>query len=97
MSGAFLRFSSPHGHDIHLTLCQSQFCPNRSKLLKSSSKPSIACERPASLTPGDIAGCENIGDDETFDGDYGRVLERAYEKRAKVLASPTGFEPVFWP
>lgn len=31
----------------------------------------------------------------TFDGDYGRLLERAYEKHVEVLASPTGFEPVF--
>jgi len=28
----------------------------------------------------DITGCEDIGPEGTFDGDYGRLLERAYEK-----------------
>ena len=42
-------------------------------------------------------GCEDIDPEDTFDGDYGRLLDRAYEKSVKVLASPTGFEPVFWP
>lgn len=35
-------------------------------------------------------GTEHIGPEDTFDGDYGRLLARAYEKSVKVLASPTG-------
>lgn len=50
----------------------------------------IAVERPKSLDPNDRSGTENIGPEDTFDRDYGRVLERAYEKSVKVLASPTG-------
>jgi hypothetical protein len=38
-----------------------------------------------------------IGVDDTLDGDYGRLLERATEIYVKRVASPTGFEPVFWP
>ena len=56
----------------------------------------LAVERPKGLAWSTV-GCEDIGPDETFDGDYGRLLDRAYEKGVKVLASPTGFEPVFWP
>ena len=56
----------------------------------------IAVERPAGVDEGPL-GSEGIGPEDTFDGDYGRLLERAYRKSVKVLASPTGFEPVFWP
>ena len=46
-----------------------------------------------------IAECEldPVDPEDLPDADYGRLLERAYEKRVKVVASPTGFEPVFWP
>ena len=40
----------------------------------------IAVERPAWLIPGAIKGCEHIGPEDTFEGDYGRLLDRAYEK-----------------
>lgn len=50
----------------------------------------IAVERPASLVAGDITGCEDIGPADTFDGGYGRLLERAYEKRAGY-GVPNGF------
>jgi hypothetical protein len=53
----------------------------------------IAVRRPAALVPGDITGCENIGVEDTFDADYGWLLEQAY---GKGVASPTGFKPVFW-
>jgi hypothetical protein len=33
---------------------------------------------------------EGTGPEDTFDGDYGRLLERAYEKSVTVLASPAG-------
>ena len=56
----------------------------------------LAAVRPNGL-PLINVGCEDIGPEETFEGDYGRLLDRAYEKGVKVLASPTGFEPVFWP
>ena len=54
----------------------------------------IAVERPKGM-PSDRTGCEGIGPEDTFEGDYGRLLDRAYAKSVKVLASPTGFEPVF--
>ena len=40
-------------------------------------------------------GCEDIGVDDMRDGDYGRLLDRAYAraKVGEVLASPTGCEP----
>ena len=49
----------------------------------------IAVERPAGIDTGWL-GNENIGPEDTFDGDYGRMLDRAYQKSVKVLASPTG-------
>ena len=39
-------------------------------------------------------GAEGIGPEDTFDGDYGRLLDAA-QKHAGGVASPTGFEPVF--
>ncbi len=54
----------------------------------------IAVERPKDLVPNHRAGLEDIGPEDTFDGDYGRLLERAY---VKGVASPAGFEPAFWP
>jgi hypothetical protein len=44
----------------------------------------LACERPSSLPLGDRTGCEDIGPEDTFDGDYGRLLDRAYEERKDV-------------
>ena len=40
---------------------------------------------------GDTRGLENIGPEDTFDGDYGRLLERA-QNSGKRVASPTGPE-----
>jgi hypothetical protein len=40
----------------------------------------IAVERPAGLDNAPL-GCEGIGPEDTFDGDYGRLLERAYGTR----------------
>jgi hypothetical protein len=54
----------------------------------------IASPRPKSLVDGDQRGCENIGPEDTADGDYGRLLERAH---VKGVASPPGFEPGFQP
>lgn len=45
-------------------------------------------DRPSFIAPGDVTGTEGIGPEDTFDGDYGRLLARAYEKSVKVLASP---------
>lgn len=55
----------------------------------------IACDTPTWLVPGDITGREQIGPEDTFDGDYGRLLDRANPSSGKRVASPTGFEPVF--
>lgn len=56
----------------------------------------IAVETPAWVKAyGSARGFEDTSPEDTFDGDYGRVLERAYKKSVEVLASPTGFEPVF--
>jgi site-specific DNA recombinase len=46
----------------------------------------IAVERPKSLVAGS-RGCDDITADETFDSDYGQLLERAY---VKGVTSPTG-------
>ena len=40
------------------------------------------------------SGLEHIAPEDMPDYDYGLLLERAY---ALVVASPTGFEPVFQP
>ena len=56
----------------------------------------LAAERPKSLPLSDQVS-EHYDADETFDADYGQLLDRVYERCVKVLASPTGFEPVFWP
>jgi hypothetical protein len=54
----------------------------------------IVAPRPAFIPRGD--GAAHIGVEDTFDGDYGRLLEAA-QNSGKWVASPTGFEPVFWP
>lgn len=54
----------------------------------------LAVKRPQGLADS-RAGYEGITSEDTFDGDYGRLLEERFY--AEVLASPTGFEPVFWP
>src|SRR6185503_12009238 len=41
----------------------------------------IAVERPKSLVPDDLTGYENIGPEETGDGDYGRLIDRFFLKR----------------
>ena len=51
----------------------------------------VVVERPAFIEKG-RDGTEHIGPEDTFDGDYGRLLAAVCGKR---LASPTGFEPVF--
>jgi len=58
----------------------------------------IAVERPKNLDPNDLTGTEDIGPEDTGEADFGRLLERAYERNhAEGSSSPTGFEPVFWP
>ena len=57
----------------------------------------VVCPRPAWMPEGSGRGTEGIGPEDTFDGDYGRLLERAYtrlKRDGKLVASPTGFEPV---
>ena len=54
----------------------------------------IALARPKDIDPDDKTGTEDIGPEDTFDGDYGRLLERVY---VKGMASPPGFEPGFQP
>ena len=48
----------------------------------------IAVERPKYVAGHIPAGCEGIGPEDTFDGDYGRLLDRVCVKR---VASPAGF------
>lgn len=56
----------------------------------------LACEPPASLDRTDRTGCEDIGPEDTFDGDYGRLLDRAYAttKDVKGVTSPRGIARV---
>ena len=46
------------------------------------------------ISPDDCTG-EMLGPEETMDGDYGRILARAYESLncGKGVTSPAGFEP----
>ena len=48
----------------------------------------VVCERPAYIKDS-TEGKEHIGPEDTFDGDYGRLLA-AVQKRGKGMASPTG-------
>ena len=71
----------------------------------------IAVEQPPNLDPQDLTGTEGTGPEDTGEADFGRLLDRAYEKNhaedwksskkyfknAGGGTSPTGFEPVFWP
>jgi hypothetical protein len=43
----------------------------------------IAVERPAWVAEYGTTGCEGISPEETFDRDYGRLLDRAYERALK--------------
>ena len=45
----------------------------------------VACELPCWVNPEDNSGKEHLTPEDTFDGDYGRLLERAYD--GKGLAS----------
>jgi site-specific DNA recombinase len=61
----------------------------------------VVVQRPTFIKEGtamfnDERGSVPIGAEDTFDGDYGRLLEQAL-KSPKGSTSPTGFEPVFWP
>ena len=45
---------------------------------------------------GDRRGTEHIGPEDTFEGDYGRLLEQSYarlEGNRKGVASPRGLHP----
>jgi len=37
----------------------------------------------------DRSGSEHIGQEDTFEGDYGRLLDRFYRNNAEGMASPT--------
>jgi hypothetical protein len=54
----------------------------------------IAFARPKDIDSNDKTGIEDLGPEDTFDGDYGRLLEHIY---VKGMASPPGFEPGFQP
>ena len=41
------------------------------------------------------AGTEHIGPEDTFDADYGRLLE-AVQNRGKGLTSPRGTDPILY-
>ena len=57
----------------------------------------FAGPRPSWL-PNSRQGTEHIRPEDTFDVDYGKILDLAYVKfHGKGVTSPTGFEPVFWP
>jgi hypothetical protein len=72
------------GHDIlggNRSPDQEALTSGRSRL----SELGIAVERPKPLVDDGITGAEGIGSEDTFDGDYGRLLDRAYERSVKVL------------
>jgi hypothetical protein len=49
----------------------------------------VVCEPPSWVDPNDRRGKEHLGPEDTFDGDYGRLLERA-QNSGKRVASPRG-------
>ena len=55
-------------------------------------------DRPSFVEPGDVTGTEGITSDDTWDGDYGRLLERAYGKLertyGKGLVRPAGLDHI---
>jgi hypothetical protein len=53
----------------------------------------IAVRRPGGLTPGDITGCEGISPADTFDADYGSLLEQVYGKRVGARRGIAGVGP----
>ena len=53
----------------------------------------IACPRPASLPLGDTTGCEGIGPEDTFDGDYGRILEMASMRKGWCALQDSNLRP----
>jgi hypothetical protein len=54
----------------------------------------IVSRRPPFIARGDVAGTEDITPDDTFDRDYGRMLERAHDRICRNgLASPM---PASW-
>jgi hypothetical protein len=55
----------------------------------------VVTPRPSWIQDG-LTGTEHIGPEDTWDGDYGRLLARACEKVRRVgkgLATLEGFEP----
>jgi hypothetical protein len=56
----------------------------------------IVAPRPSWLPEGDVRGTEHLTPEDTFDADYGRLLDRA-AKRVEGGTSPMGFEPMFRP
>ena len=54
--------------------------------------------QPRPRIAGEPAGAGSTSTPEdTCDADYGRLLEAAAQRCVKGMASPTGFEPAFWP
>jgi site-specific DNA recombinase len=51
----------------------------------------IVVQLPSWVTKGDVRGTEHIQPEDTFDGDYGRLLEQAVY--GKGVARPAGLEP----
>ena len=63
-------------------------------LVEESLFTGIAVERPRSLDTNDRTSTEGITSDDTFEADFGKLLENVY---VKGMASPPGFEPGFQP
>ena len=60
----------------------------------------IATPTPKDLDPSDLSGTEDIGVEDTFEGDYGRLLDRVFENAGKgwrarrdLNPRPTGSKP----
>jgi hypothetical protein len=50
----------------------------------------LASPRPKSLSSTDLYGTEDIGPEDTADGDYGRLLDWAYERRLRERVGAPG-------
>jgi len=90
--GAFITFVALNGSG-HVRVVKPEAKAGAS-LMSATEKQFDYVAGPRYVDRIDRSGTEHIGSEDTFEGDYGRLLDRFYAKNAEWLASPTGFEPV---
>jgi transcriptional regulator with XRE-family HTH domain len=56
----------------------------------------ITISAPKHVDRNDRSGTAHIGPEDTFEGDYGRLLDRVYKNNAEGMASPTGHDRLYF-